>query len=510
MSLLGDAKDALDDRRAPDPDDGPEQGAATVSLQRASEVTIDGEPITLEDPETVQTGEGGGFLAGTGKFGRPRGRDVIGYRQIVQTSAMQSIVNGIVDQLLGGDLVFESEDDDLPTEAEPLRDILRDVLTGPHLQGETLDDLMTAAVEDMLGPGNAYWQFLPASDGSVPVAAMTALDPLTIRRNVNENGVFGDPHFYQTHGFGGGSVAGLNGRQIVPLDRSQVFEFSYPRGYRSYRYYPLSAAWQVKEWLEVLANSTTHHNRFYDDDQTSSGLMQVVGASEQTIRDIQQKIEEASGDPRSAPVVGGEGGAQWIEMGGQAVNLAIVEEQKWFYELCLGSLGLGRSEMGFVETTNRSNGEVEQERITKRVAQPFGKQFEEAFLHIARQFDSFKQLGKPFTPTLTHKNKRAEIARQERLRKDFETGTLTLRQYLRQTGRQDLAADDDRFMVTVDGQDINYADHPLWVVKRLFSAAGATDPDQGGGADDGGEEQMVENFAPAGGERRTNGGGEGN
>jgi hypothetical protein len=508
MSLIEDARDALDDRRAPDPDDGPEQGAATVSLQRASEVTIDGELITLADPETVQTGESGGFLAGTGKFGRPRGRDVIGYRQIVQTSAMQSIVNGIVDQLLGGDLVFESEDDDLPNEAEPLRDILRDVLTGPHLQGETLDDLMTAAVEDMLGPGNGYWQLLPASDGSVPVAAMTALDPLTIRRNVDENGVFGDPHFYQTHGFGGGSVAGLNGRQIVPLDRSQVFEFSYPRGYRSYRYYPLSAAWQVKEWLEVLANSTTHHNRFYDDDQTSSGLMQVVGASEQTIRDIQQKIEEASGDPRSAPVVGGEGGAQWIEMGGQAVNLNIIEEQRWFFFLCLGALGLGKSELGFVEDTNRANGEIEATRVFKRVTGPFAAQFEEAFLHVARQFDAFNQMGEPFQPALEFTDPREKRAKEERLRKSFQQGVVTLRQYLRQTGRQDLAADDDRFMVTVDGQDINYADHPLWVVKRLFSAAGATDPDQGDGAGDGNEEQMVENFAPAGGERQTNGGGE--
>jgi len=504
MSLLDDAADALTDRQDPDPDDNPQQGAATVSLQRASEVTIDGEPIELDDPETVQTGEGGGFLAGTGEFGRPRGRDVIGYRQIVETSAMQSIVNGIVDQLLGGDLVFESDDNEMPTEAEPLRDILKDVLTGPHLQGETLDDLMTAAVEDMLGVGNGYWQFLPASDGSVPVAAMTALDPLTIRRNVDENGVLGEPCFYQTHGFGDGSVAGLNGRQIVELDRSQVFEFSYPRGYRSWSFYPKSAAWQVKEWLEILANSATHHNRFYDDDQTSSGLMQVVGASEKTIEDIQQKIEEASGDPRSAPVVGGEGGAQWIEMGGQAVNLNIIEEQRWFFFLCLGALGLGKSELGFVEDTNRANGEIEATRVFKRVTGPFAAQFEEAFLHIARQFDSFKQMSEPFQPTLEFTDPREKRAKEERLRKSFQQGVITLRQYLRRTGHQDLAADDDRFVVTIDGQEINYADHPLWVVKRIFSAAGAT-PDQGSDGDS--EEQMTENFAPAGGEPLTNGGG---
>jgi hypothetical protein len=149
---------------------------------------------------------------------------------------------------------------------------------------------------------------------------------------------------------------------------------------------------------------------------------------------------------------------------------------------------------------------VEQERVEKRVAQPFGKQFEEAFLHVARQFSSFEELSEPFTPTLTHQNKRAEIARQERLQKSFEMGTLTLRQYLRRTGSEDIAAEDDRFVVTVEGQEINYADHPKWVVRRLFSAAGATDPDQGGGDGGGGGEQVVENFMPAGGEPQTNGG----
>jgi len=505
MTILDDAKDVLEERQTPDASDVAQRRAATMELQRASEVTIDGEPIELDDPETVQTGEGGGFLAGTGEFGRPRGRDVIGYRQIVQTSAMQSIVNGIVDQLLGGDLVFESEDDELSSEAEPLRDILSDVLTGPHLQGETLDDLMTAAMEDMLGVGNGYWQLLPASNGSVPVAAMTALDPLTIRRNVDENGVLGEPCFYQTHGFGDGSVAGLNGRQIVGLDRSQVFEFSYPRGYRSWSFYPKSAAWQVKEWLEVLANSTTHHNRFYDDDQTSSGLMQVVGASEQTIQDIQQKIEEASGDPRSAPVVGGEGGAQWIEMGGQAVNLNLIEEQRWFFFLCLGALGLGKSELGFVEDTNRANGEIEATRVFKRVTKPFAAQFEQAFLHIARQFDAFKRLNQPFTPALEFTDPREKRAKEERLRQNFQAGVLSLREFLRRTGNQDLAQDAERFVVEVGDTEINYGDHPQWVVRRLFSAAGATDPTKGEGS--GGEKQTVNTDMPAGGDPRpTNGG----
>jgi len=479
MSLLEDARDALDSDPPADSDAGEtRQGAAVANFQRQGDVTIDGETIDLEDVETKQTGDNSTWLSGTGQYGRPRGREVVGYRQIVQTSAMQSIVNGIVDQLLGGDLVFESDDDEMDPAAEDLRDILREVLTGPHLQGESLDDLLTAAVEDMLGVGNAYWQLFSSADGGVPVAAMTALDPLTIRRNVQENGVYGDPPYWQTAGFGGGSMASMGGEDPTPLQHDDVFEFNYPKGYRSWSYYPKSAAWQVKEWVEILANSTTHHNRFYDDDEIPAGLLQVVNASDQTVDDIREKVEQASGDPRAAPVVGGEGGAQWIEMGGTAINLNIIEEQKWFYQLCLGALGIGKAEVGMIEDVNRANGEIEATRVFKRVTGPFRNQFEEAFLHIARQFDAFERMGEPFTPTLSYSDKAAQLAREERLREEYQAGTLTLEAYHRRAGTEDLASDDDRFTVEVGGETIDYGAHPQWVAKRLVTdAIEGTDPD---------------------------------
>jgi len=511
MGILDDAKDSLrDDGGEADtpaiaPTNREASKGAVATMQRGASVTIDGESFELEDVDTVQTGEEGTWLTESGKHGRPRGRDAIELRQIVQTSAMQSIVNGIVDQLLGGDLVFESDDDEIPTAAESLRDLIQQVLTGPHLQGESLDDLVTAAVEDMVGIGNAYWQLIGA-DG-IPVAALTSLDPLTIRRNMNRNGEFRDPPYWQTAGFSGGQMATLGGVKPTPLDHAQLFEFNYPKGYRSWSYYPKSAAWQVKEWLEILANSTTHHNRFYSDDEIPPGLIQIVNASGQTVEDVKEKIQESSGDPRSAPVIGGEGGAQWIEMGGTSINLAVVEEQRWFYFLCLGSLGLGKSEVGFVEDTNRANGEIEATRVFKRVTGPFRSQFEEAFLHVARQFDAFTRIKKPFTISLEFTDPREQRAKEERLRKSFQQGVITLRQYLRRTGNEDVAADDDRFVVTIDGKPINYADHPRWVVERMFSAAGATDPDEGGNGG-AGEEQTVENFAPAGGGRQTNGGGD--
>jgi hypothetical protein len=168
-------------------------------------------------------------------------------------------------------------------------------------------------------------------------------------------------------------------------------------------------------------------------------------------------------------------------MGGTAINLDIIQEQQWFFKMCLGSVGLGKQELGFIEDVNRSNGEVEYDRVQKRVADPFGKQFEQAFLHIARQFDVFQRLGEPFTPTLASTDKRAEIAKEERLLNQYNSGAITLREYHRRLDNTDIAADDERFEVDIGGQTVNYGDVPQWVAKRLMSAAGAPDPDAPGG-----------------------------
>jgi hypothetical protein len=462
------------------------QGSTTTTQIRGTTVQIEGEDVAVARPDTQQPNQSGTWLTGgSDAYGIPRGVDAVENRQIVQTAAMQSIANGISDQLLGGDLAFIDDDEQLEGMGEAelnamqrFRGILRDVLTGPHLGDEDLDDLVTAAVEDMLGPGNAYWQLLAPESGELPVVSLTSLDPLTIRHNVDEHGYPLEPPYWQASGaFSGGTASSIGNIDPVPLQASDVAVLRYPKGNRSYRIYPVSAAWQVKEWLEILANSTTHHNRFYADDMIPPGLLHVVGGSSSTVDTIKDKLEEASGDPRNAPVVGGDGAANWVEMGGTAINLDIIQEQQWFYELCLGSLGLGKAEVGMIEDVNRANGEIEAERVIKRVAGPFGKQFEQAFLHIARQFDAFGELGEPFTPTLARTDQRAERAKEQRLREMYNAGGLTLREYVRRRGDEDLAEQADRFTVDVNGQTIDYGEHPKWVAQRLFSVAGATDPE---------------------------------
>jgi hypothetical protein len=483
------------------------QGAASVTVAGAREATVmvDGTAVDLADIETDQPDESGNWITGGDSYGIPRGVEALENRQIVQTAAMQSIANGIVDQVLGGDLAFAPDEevmdalDDAESEsAERLRTLFRDIFTGENYRGESLDDLITAAVEDMLGPGEGIWQFHAAADDAsldLPVAAVSTLDPLTVRKNEKQNGVPKDPPYWQAQSaFVGGSISTLGTVEPTPLAEEQVAVMTYPRGNRSYDRYPISPAYQLKEWLEILANSTKHHSTFYDDNKVPPGLLQVINASDTTIDKIEEELENAKGDPRNAPVIGGEGGAQWIDMGGTSINLNVIEEQKWFFNMCLGSLGLGKHELGFTEDANRSNGEIEASRVYKRVAGPFSAQFENAIHKGMRQFEAYQDLGEPFRPEIRHTDPREERAKEERLRKQLQAGAITPRQYARRTGDQDIAADDERWQVSLpDGTTVNYGDHPRWVSERLFAAAGA-DPDGGeigtddeGDGDDGGE-----------------------
>ena len=505
MGLLDDAERHATSRQSTPPDTDTDtdtesggtptprrQGAATATVQgRQATVSIAGEDVQVDPTDVEQPTDTGTWIGGTGKYGRPRGADAIQNRQIVQTSAMQSIVNGVAGQILGGELAFEGRDDVLddlgPEEADAadeLKALLRDVLEGPHLPDRSLDQLIVAAIEDMMGPGQAVWHMRSAADGRLPVAVLETVDPLTIRMNTNRHNEFQDPPYWQApKAFEGGGIGSLQEIKAVPLQHDEIVVMDYPYGTRSHKTYPVSPAWQVREWLEILANSTTHHNRFYDDNEIPPGLLQVVNASEQTVDDLRREIQQAAGDPRNVPIVGGEGGAQWLDMGGTAINLDIIQEQQWFFEMCLGALGLGKAEVGLIEDVNRSNGEVEATRVYKRVAGPFIDQFESAFKKVCDQFTAYTELGRPFKPTIVLSDPREERAKEERLRKQLQAGAITPRQYARRTGDTDIAEDDDRWQVEIDGETINYGDHPRWITERLLSEAGATDPDAGFGTE---------------------------
>jgi hypothetical protein len=439
--------------------------------ERDATTTIGGTTVGIDDSETVQS-LSDSYLLASGVNGVPRGREAWEARQIARTQPMQVILNAIVDQLTGGDLAFPSDDDEADQAEAELQALVGDILRGPHLDGADFDDLVAAAVADMVGPGNAYYEVLGPESGDLPVAALKPVDPLTVRHNVDETRTPQDPPYYQSpFQTLAGSIVSAGDASPTPLQQEDLVVMSYPGSYRSDRVYPLSPTMQVKEWLEVIADSTTHHSRFYKDNELPPGLLTARDATQQDIDSIKDELEAAKGDPRAAPVVGTD--ARWVEVGGSAVDLNVIEEQKWFMRLCGAAFGIPQSELGMVEDVNRAEGDNQLSIVHKRVTGPLAETVGQALTRqLLPQFDLYQQLDRPFEVTLQFSDPRQERAQEEFVRGRWESGLGTYREVRNEIGEGE---PDDETTVTINGTTIDYGEHPRHVVKALLADARTDD-----------------------------------
>jgi hypothetical protein len=450
-----------------------EAQTAASGDSRDATTTIGGTTVDITDSDTVQSLSGSYLTGGANLNGVPRGREAYEARQIARTQPMQVILNAIIDQLTGGELAYPSDDGEADQSAAELQTLVDDILRGPHLDGADFDDLVAAAVADMVGPGNAYYEVLAPQSGDLPVAALKPVDPLTVRHNVDETRTPQDPPYYQApFQTLSGAVVTAGSASPTALQQDDLVVMAYPGSYRSDRIYPLSPAMQVKEWLEVIADSTTHHSRFYKDNELPPGLLTAREATQQDIDSIKDELEAAKGDPRAAPVVGTD--ARWVEVGGSAVDLNVIEEQKWFMRLCAAAFGIPQTELGMVEDVNRAEGDNQLTLVHKRVTRPLGETIGQALSRqLLPQFDLYTTLDQPFGVSLQFSDPRQERAHEEFVRERYGAGLATYREVRNDIGAGD---PDDETTVTINGETIDYGAHPKPVVEALLVDARNDDP----------------------------------
>ena len=461
------------------------RASTSTGEEREAEATIGGDSVAIAESETTQT-LSDTFLSASGNVkGVPRGREASEAREIARTEGMQIFVNAIVDQLLGGELTFSDTRDDIPDAAADLKAILRDVIEGPHLHGADLDDLIAAAVDDMVGPGEAFWEALPPSQGAedLPVVALTPIDPLTMRRNVDKHGNPQDPPWIQAPiRSSGGTPLDVGSVSTTELEQDDVIVLSWPGSFRSDRIYPYSPAMQVKRWLELLADSTTHHSRYYSDNELPPGLVSVREATQQDIDNIRDEIQKAKGDPRAAPVVGSD--ARWVEVGGSAVDLSVVEEQSWFIELCGAALGVPKTELSMDDEINYSTSATEERVINKRVTRPLAKQVGQALTRqLLTQFPAYQALERPFDAELRRTSPAQERAMQDHYIDQFQAGATTYGELFQKLGRE---YEEEDTTVEIGGETIDYSQYPKPVLEAKLADA------RNAGADDSPDPDDVE------------------
>lgn len=444
------------------------------SDERAGQTSIGAETVGVAEGETIQSVDDT-FLAGSDLKGVPRGREALEAREIADTAAFQLVLNAVIDQLLGGEFTFPSDDGDLDGAEAELKALIADVLDGPHHAGADRDDLISSWVSDMATVGNAYAEPLPPADDSVdlPFVALKDVNPLTIRHNVSETGAFQEPAFYQApFRSTAGHTVSVGNADVTPLARDDLVLMRWPGSHRSHRLYPLSPALQVKQWLTLLADSTTHHSRFYSDNELPPGLLTAREASQTDIDNIRDELEAAKGDPRSAPVVGTD--ARWVEVGGSAVDLNVIEEQKWFLQLVMAAFGITKTELAMDDQVNYETSEAMLTVVNKRVTQPIAETIAQALeRQLLPRFDLYRKLDAPFGVRLQHTDPREERAAEKQARQQWQDGVLTLAEYRERVGD---GLDDMNTTVEIGGQTIDYSRYTKPVLDALLIDARNDDP----------------------------------
>jgi hypothetical protein len=439
---------------------------------RAAETTLGGTTVTLGEASTVENFEQSA-LGASNLRGVPRGRDALDARAVAETSAFQMLLNAINDQMLGGELAFPSDDEDEDQAEAELKTLVGDALDGPHHGGVAFDDLVTSAITDMAVVGNAYYEVLPPAEGDLPVAALKDVDAVTIRHHVDDTGAFQDPPFFQAPvRDAAGTLLSQAQTTITPLTREQLILMRWPGSHRSHRLYPLPPALQLREWLEVIADSTTHLGRYYSDDEIPTGILAAREATANDVDTIRDELEAAKGDPRSAPVISED--ARWIEIGGSAVDLSHIEEQQWFLQLCMAAFGVPKTELGMDDQVNYSTSESELQVVAKRVSSKLAPAIAGAIeTQLLPQFDLYQQLDQPFGVDLRYTDPREARAEEQHAREQYQAGLLTYREYRERVGDE---MGDAETTVVINGEEIDYGQYPKPVVEALLVNARNDDP----------------------------------
>lgn len=308
-----------------------------------------------------------------GEHGRPRPREFWTARQLGRTPPMQLIKITVAQQLTGGRPITRAPDDDLSGAAADFGDLVVDVYQGPHFQELSFDNLLTAAVSDLLDFAYAYWEKLPSENGEFPIAAFKPLPPLQVQHSVNEDtgDLEDDPAFwYVPYRRGGGSISAPS--KAVGLERDCIVVMRDPQSTRSDRLYGESVATKVREWLEIIVDVDVHQKRHYSDSQLPAGFLHFLGSvQEDKLNDIEDDIVEAAGDPHDLVTVSTEDQASWIPVGESVVDLDAIQEQQWYFKLVLAAAGLNANELGLIEGSGFAKETPALQRaIFKKVTKP--------------------------------------------------------------------------------------------------------------------------------------------
>lgn len=237
-----------------------------------------------------------------------------------------------------------------------------------------------------------------------------------------------------------------------------VYLMMNPRSYDVYGFSPVQAIQQV---LELLIQGTRYNKDLYTNNAIPDVLISLPKLPKDQLRKLKRVWNNNyKGKPHQVGFI------NWMidkitKLSDNNRDLEWLEGQKWYFRLCFGVFGVSPEEAGFTSESNNKTGD-NQERVTIRNAlKPYLKKIEQT--HTTKTLTEFFQrtdhgLKFKYFP----KDHVAEKIEFEQDMKELEIGALTINEYRRKKGKDEVEWGDEPLRKPFDPSTsfANFVDNP--------------------------------------------------
>lgn len=224
--------------------------------------------------------------------------------------------------------------------------------------------------------------------------------------------------------------------KIMPLFfwKDEVCYFQMNR--RSYSLYGFSPVMSAQQEIELMIQSTRYNKDFFTKNMIPDGMVGVEDADEDSLKRLKTDwAQKVQGKPHKLMFVNSKINLEQFNRTNQEMQW--LDGQKWYYHLILAQFGLSPAEVGFHEDVNRSTQEG-QERVTVRNAiKPYLDTFQKKI-----NADIIPEILQKENPVLKWRfvpeDHVAEKVKFDQDMQELNAGTMTINEYRRERGREDV------------------------------------------------------------------------
>jgi len=392
------------------------------------------------------------------RIGQPRDLNVTEVRSFAKSCWVQMVINTFKKQISSTDWdilpVDANDETDYDNDIEFIKDFLNDI----NSEHETVLDLCSMAVTDMGEIDASVWtKVFLAKD--YEIKEMPIIDDLGNIKGVEPRVIpkpLGMRDLVQIRPADASTFL----KQIDVYRRLQgyyQYSFKNPRkspvrfepeeviylmmNKRSYSIYGFSPVQSVQQVLELLIQSTRWNKDFYKNNAIPDGIIGLENANPDSMKQFKHSWDnQFKGKPHKLLYTNAKTNFTQLVKNGR--DMEWLDGQKWYFHLVFGIFGVSPAEAGFYEDVNRSAQEG-QERVTvKNAIKPYFKVLETAITNniIAELLKTEKPYLKFVFKPKDHQKEEIEFKQNM---EELKNGTLTINEYRRMNGRDEVEWGDE-------------------------------------------------------------------